>query len=165
MGIDHQGDQDLAVSCGGEPAQRIKKADPIHVDVLTLSCLPHDETHQIVNQREDHQIFEHAVDGFAFEYSESHGGFQMGLMRFNAPPGQGELCQGFTTVACGIIERRDEGDGFDSKACAVHLVASLSDLQAVRELCTLRGVHPVWTVKWFEPLHALIARPQPCQPA
>src|SRR6266568_5132253 len=53
MGIDHQSDQNLVVSCGGEPAQRIEKANPVHVDVLALGCLPHDEAHQIVNQRKN----------------------------------------------------------------------------------------------------------------
>jgi hypothetical protein len=42
---------------------------------------------------------------------------------------------------------------------AVHRVASCSSLQAVRELRKLCGVHPVWTVKGFAPLHALIAPP------
>src|SRR5438445_13778342 len=83
MGIDHQSDQNLVVSCGGEPAQRIEKANPVHVDVLALGCLPHDEAHQIVNQRKNYQLFEHPVDGLAFEDGESHEyialiSFQMG---------------------------------------------------------------------------------------
>lgn len=155
----------IVLSCGGEPAQRVEKADPIHVDVLTLSGLPHDEAHQMVNERENHQLFEHAVDGFAFEDRESHSGFQMRLMRFNTPPRQVELCQGFNPVECGLTQRCDQGDSLDPKAFALHLVASFSDLEAVRELCELRRVHPVWTVKRFEPLHELIARPQSCQPA
>ena len=165
MGIDHQSDQNLVVSCGGEPAQRIEKAHPVHVDVLALGCLPHDEAHQIVNQRKNYQRFEHPVDGLAFEDGESHSGFQMRIIRFNAPPGTVELCQGFNTVEDGINQRRNQGDGFDPKAFALDPVASLADLQAVRELCKRRGVHPVWTVKGFEPLYALIARPKPCHPA
>ena len=123
MGIDHQSDQNLVVSCGGEPAQRIEKANPVHVDVLALGCLPHDEAHQIVNQRKNYQLFEHPVDGLAFEDGESHSGFQMRIIRFNAPPGTVELCQGFNTVEDGINQRRNQGDGFDPKAFALDPVA------------------------------------------
>lgn len=165
MGIDHEGDQDFVVSCGGEPAQRIEAAHPAPVDVLTLGCLPHDEAHPMVKQRKNYELFEYPVDGLACEYGESPSGVQMRIIRFNAPPSNVELCQGVNTVECGINQRRDQGDGFDPTALALDPVASRSDLQAVRELCTRHGVQPVWTVKGFEPRHAWIACTQPCQPA
>jgi hypothetical protein len=163
--MDHQGAQNLVVSCGIEPAPCIEKADPIHSDVLPLRCWPHDEEHQIVNQREPYQLFEYAVDCVACEDGEARGGFPMRIMRCDAPPGPGELGQGCNTIECGSTQRRDQGDGLAPKAFALNLVASLAALQAVRERCTLHGIHPVWTVKGCEPLHALSARIQPCQPA
>jgi hypothetical protein len=61
MGIDHQGDQELVVRCGGETAQRIDEADPVDVGMLTLGCLPHDQVHQMVNQRKRQQFFGHTI--------------------------------------------------------------------------------------------------------
>ena len=74
----------------GEPVQGIDEADPVDGDVCAgrLVRLPGAPDRK---SERNHQFFEHTVNRLAFEHVEAHGGFQMGIIRFNAPPGKVEL--------------------------------------------------------------------------
>jgi hypothetical protein len=111
--------QRLLVACRRQPSDGIDKADPIEGHLLTPSCLDHHQARQIVNQREDDEFFEDPVDRFALQHIEAHGGFQMGQMGFNTPPGPGELGLRFDRVQCGIEEGGDQRNTLDTQAFAV----------------------------------------------
>src|SRR2546430_10211285 len=59
--------------------------------VQTCALPIYHQAHQVVNQREDNELFEDPVDRFALQHIEAHGGFQMGKIGFNTPPGPVEL--------------------------------------------------------------------------
>src|SRR5258707_14649524 len=65
LGIHRQGRQRCSRLGGLQPAQGIHEADALHGNLLTLSCLQHDQAHQVVDQREDIQFFRDAGHSLA----------------------------------------------------------------------------------------------------
>jgi len=163
--INDQQWQRLLVACRGQPSGGIDKADPVNVHLLTLRRLGHYQAYQVVDQCEDDELFEDPVDRFALQHIEAHGGFQMGEIRFNAPPGPIELGECFDGVEYRIEEGGDEGNLRDTKAFSVHPVLQFSDLKALGQVPKLLLVHPLRTGEGFKPLDELVLFPELLEPA
>ena len=131
---------------------------------MTPRGLSHHQTHSIVHQRKHHEFFEHPVDGFALEYIETHGRFQMTEIGFNAPPGQEQIGSVLDTVALRVEQGGHQGNGFDTKAFVVHAVAQFSYRKTPGELCILLRAHPRWAGRRFEPVDDVVVLPKLSHP-
>ena len=63
FGIDFQFPQFGSQRRFAQSAERVRKTDPLRRDFLTLRRGAHHGANQVVNQREDRELLQHAVDG------------------------------------------------------------------------------------------------------
>jgi hypothetical protein len=93
-----------------EPPEGIQEADPLHGGVLEGRRLPHDQTHEVVDDGENHQLLQHAWHGFAMQHIHLHRRLKMRQRCFYLPASAVQLGKVGDRVDLCIEQRRHQGD-------------------------------------------------------
>ena len=105
----------------------------LHAHALACGGLAHQQSHQVVGQREHRRFLKDAFHRLAVQGIHAQGDLEVFEVGFDLPPIKVELRQRRFGIAIGVDECCDQCDLLDAKSRSLDLVSQFADNQAFRQ--------------------------------
>ena len=165
VGQDDQFRQRCAGLGGAEPAEGVEEADLIDEHFLAAGRFDHHQSHQVIDEREHRQFFEHAFDRVAAQDFHFHRRFEVAQIGFDAPPSAVQFGEGFRRIALGIEQRGHDRDGRSPATGLLDFDAEFADAERGGQGVVVVLVHPVGLLSGLDVVDELVVLAQAFPPS